>query len=170
MLYHTALYYTILCCIILYYTIPYYTTLYYTISNYTILYHCIILYHTILYNIILYHTILYYTQVGPGDRPAPPGGRPASRCRGVGGQRPPGSLKSKISFLGVVVAAVRCTSGETVGHTDNIWCARTSPWTLHNSCKLIWNEPCLSLGSFSVTCGIVTSELLVFGQALESEM
>ena len=47
--------------------------------------------------------ILYYTQVGPGDRPAPPGGRLAPRCRGVwgaatppsggsSGQSPPGSL------------------------------------------------------------------------------
>jgi hypothetical protein len=48
-------------------------------------------------------SILYYTQVGPGDRLALPGGRPASRCRGVwgaatppsggsGGQSTPGSL------------------------------------------------------------------------------
>ena len=50
-----------------------------------------------------YYTILYYTQVVPGDRPAPPSGRPAPRCKGVWGpatppsgrsgeQNPPGSL------------------------------------------------------------------------------
>ena len=77
--------------------------LYYTVLYPTILYgtplHCIILYFTILYCIVLYsimlfHTkshyiirniILYYTQVGPGDRPASPGGRPAPKCRGVWG-------------------------------------------------------------------------------------
>merc|ERR1712194_610635 len=74
---------------------------------YTVLYNLAI-YHTVLYfsqlsYIMLYRTILYYTQVGPGDRPAPPGGRPAPRCRGVwgaatppsggsGGQRPPGNI------------------------------------------------------------------------------
>ena len=47
--------------------------------------------------------IPYYTQVGPGDRPAPPGGGPAPRCKGVwgaatppsggsGGQRPPSNI------------------------------------------------------------------------------
>ena len=51
----------------------------------------------------MYSIILYYTQVGPGDRPAPTGGRLAPRCKGVcgaatppsgrsGGQRPPGSI------------------------------------------------------------------------------
>ena len=61
-----------------YHTIPYHTILYYTITNYTVLYHTI-LPHVIPYYIIL----LYYTQVGPGDRPAPPSGRPAPRCKGV---------------------------------------------------------------------------------------
>ena len=53
---------------------------------------------------MLYYTIiLYYTQVGHGDRLAPPGSRLAPRCRrvwgaatprsgGSGGQRPPGHI------------------------------------------------------------------------------
>ena len=35
--------------------------------------------------IVLYYTILFYAQVGPDDRPAPPGGRLAPRCRRVWG-------------------------------------------------------------------------------------
>ena len=64
-----------------------------------------------MYRIILYYVILYYTQVSPGNRPAPPGGRPASRCRvvwgaatppsgGSGGQHPPG--KSQFEKTGRV--------------------------------------------------------------------
>ena len=52
----------------------------------------------------MYSIILYYTQVGPGDRPAPPSGRRAPRCREVwgaatppsgrsGGQRSPGNIR-----------------------------------------------------------------------------
>ena len=81
-LYYAMLYYTILCCIILYYTILYNTILYCTVLHYTV--SC----YSILYYIILYYIIcsiiLYYTQVGPGDRPAPRGGQAASRCRGIG--------------------------------------------------------------------------------------
>ena len=112
MLYCIVPYCTVLSCIVTYYTV--YTILYYTMLYYTILY-CTVLYYTVLCysilyyidiyicSIILYYTILYYTQVGPGDRPAPPGGRPAPRCSedwgaatppsgGSGGQSTPGSL------------------------------------------------------------------------------
>ena len=66
------------------------------------------LFYTVLcyttYSAILYYAMLYYTQVGPSDRPAPPSGRPAPRCKGVcgaatptsggsEGQSAPGSLK-----------------------------------------------------------------------------
>ena len=103
--------YTILFC--LYYTVLYSTILYCTLLHciillYTILY-CIILYCIMLFHTVLYYTIcsiiLYYTQVGPSDRPAPAGGHPAPRCRGVWGRprlpaggpggraEPPGWLK-----------------------------------------------------------------------------
>ena len=48
-----------------------------------------------LFHIVLYYTIrsivLYDTQVGPGDRPAPPSGRPAPGCREVWGAATPPS-------------------------------------------------------------------------------
>ena len=63
--------------------VPYYTVLYPTTFYYTILY-CTVSYYTVsCYSMLYYIIILYYTQVGPGDRPAPPGGRPAPRCREV---------------------------------------------------------------------------------------
>ena len=87
------------------------------------------LFHTVLYYTIS-SIILYYTQVGPGDRPAPPGGRPAPRCRGVwgaatppsggsGGQRPPGNIlvfrifrmifaKPGCFILNILVGATAC--------------------------------------------------------------
>ena len=89
-LYHIIPYYTILFYAILYRIVPYNTVLYpttlfnYTLLYYTILYpiilYCIMLFHIVLCHIIR-NIILYYTQVGPCDRPAPSGGRPASRCR-----------------------------------------------------------------------------------------
>ena len=94
-------------CIVQYYTVLYPTTLYYTILYFTVLYYT--LFHTVLYYTIR-SIIVHYTQVGPGDRPAPPGGRPIPRCKGVWesatppsggneGQRPLGSSTCKISFL-----------------------------------------------------------------------
>ena len=59
----------------------------------SILLYCIMLFHTVLYYTI-HSIILYYTQVGPGDRPAPPGGRPAPRCMGVWGAATPPSARS----------------------------------------------------------------------------
>ena len=59
--------------------------LYYTILIYSIRH------YTVLYPTILYYTVLYYTQVGTGDRLAPPGRRPAPRCRGVWGVATPPS-------------------------------------------------------------------------------
>ena len=38
------------------------------------------LFYTAVYN-TKYSIRLYYTQIGLGDRPAPPGGRPAPRCQ-----------------------------------------------------------------------------------------
>ena len=72
----------------LYYTILYCTALYYTVLCYSILYYINI--YIYIY-IISYNTILYYTQVGLGDRPAPPGGRPAPRCTRVWGAATPPS-------------------------------------------------------------------------------
>ena len=85
----------------------------------------------ILYCIMIFHP-LCYTQVGPGDRPAPPGGRPAPRCRGVWGaatppsgesegQRPPGNIlvfriirmifaKPGCYSLNILVGATACIS------------------------------------------------------------
>ena len=42
-----------------------------------------------MYSIIQYYTII--TQVTPGDRPAPPGGRPAPKCSEVWGAATPPS-------------------------------------------------------------------------------
>ena len=128
--------------------VTYYIALYYIILYYTILY-CIILYCIMIFHTVLYYTIrsiiLYYTQVGPGDRPAPPGGRPAPRCRGVwgaatppsggsGGQRPPGNIlvfrifrmifaKPGCFILNLLVGATACnTSGQNTTHGYQMVC------------------------------------------------
>ena len=51
-----------------------------------------------MYNIMLYYTTQYNTQLGPGDRPAPPSSRPAPTCRkfwaeALGGSSPPMKLE-----------------------------------------------------------------------------
>ena len=93
MLYYTVLYPTMLYCTLLHCIILYFTLLYYTIL-YPIILYCIMLFHIVLYYIIC-SFILYDTQVGPGDRSAPPGGRPAPRCSGVWGAATPPSGGSK---------------------------------------------------------------------------